>query len=349
MDKTAPTAISQIWEEQALPSASVEPIWQRELRDATRSVPDLLEKLGLNPNQTSVGTDSLFPLLVPDSYLRRMEFGNPLDPLLHQILPRQAENQTVPGFQTDPVQDLPASPIPGLIHKYQNRVLLILTGNCAVHCRYCFRRHFPYEQSIRSEQSWEPALDYLAEHSEVNEVILSGGDPLIWNDRRLGNLMKRLAEIEHLKRIRIHSRLPIVLPSRITTGLLEMLRGTRLQPLFVVHANHARELVADCAEALQRIVQSGIPLLNQAVLLRNVNDTLAAQRALCERLVDLGAIPYYLHQLDRVAGAAHFEVDRERGARIVAELQQILPGYAVPRYVEDIPGRSAKTELRGDL
>jgi EF-P beta-lysylation protein EpmB len=222
---------------------------------------------------------------------------------------------------------------------------MVTTGACAVHCRYCFRRHFPYSEGPRSLAEWAPALERLAADSSIEEVLLSGGDPLTLVDSWLGRLAERLASIDHLRRLRVHTRLPVVIPERVCDELLAWLRGTRLTPIMVVHANHPAEISDDVAAALGRLVDAGIPVLNQAVLLRGVNDDADALAELCRRLVDLRVMPYYLHQLDRVAGAAHFEVPEATGRRLVAELRRRLPGYAVPRYVRETPGEASKSLL----
>ena len=274
-----------------------------------------------------------------------MRPGDANDPLLRQVLPLFEELDDVPGFVADPVGDAESTRQPGLLHKYEGRVLLVTTGVCAVHCRYCFRRHFPYADAPRSLGDWQPALDEIAGDESVHETILSGGDPLMIVDHMLAQLVEELAAIPHLRRLRVHTRLPIVIPERVTDELVELLRGTQLTPIVVVHANHANELDPHVAAALAKFSDAGIPLLNQAVLLRGVNDTIAAQVALCEKLVDHRVMPYYLHQLDRVAGAAHFEVSIETGQGIIAELRERLPGYAVPRFVAEVPSAMSKTLL----
>tara|TARA_R100000789_G_C3017447_1_gene152753 strand:+ start:780 stop:1853 length:1074 start_codon:yes stop_codon:yes gene_type:complete len=344
MNKTARSAILQEQRTISPETADSESNWQLELANACRDPDKLLARLGLIGKVSPFRTAD-FPFLVPESFIRRMKIGDPNDPLLKQVLPVEDENVDVPGFLSDPVADLNSSPVSGMVHKYVNRVLLITSGSCAVNCRYCFRRHFPYSEAPRSLESWEPVFEEIWKRPEVDEVILSGGDPLTLNDRRLGVMIEKLAVIPHLQRIRIHSRLPIVLPIRVTEGLLKSLGQSRLQPIFVVHANHGNEIVEDCAEALRKLVQAGIPVLNQAVLLRGVNDSVEAQVDLCTRLVNVGAMPYYLNQLDRVRGAAHFEVSVERGREIMAGLRKKLSGYAVPRYVVDVPGCEGKTEL----
>jgi L-lysine 2,3-aminomutase len=321
--------------------------WQDALKNAVRDRQELLRLLEL-PLSVMDGAndfDDDFRLLVPRGFVARMRPGDPSDPLLRQVLPVADELQEMPGFVADPVDDAAATRRPGLLQKYHGRALLITTGACAVHCRYCFRRHFPYWQGPRSLAEWRPALDEIAQDATLNEVILSGGDPLMIVDRILRQLIDELAAIPHLQRLRIHTRLPIMIPERVTDELIQMLRRSGLTPIVVVHANHANELDANVAAGLARLSEVGIVLLNQAVLLAGVNDSVESQVALCERLVNLRVIPYYLHQLDPVAGAAHFEVSGERGRQIVKDLRVRLPGYAVPRYVQEVPGTTSKSDL----
>ena len=245
----------------------------------------------------------------------------------------------------DPVGDANALQAAGLLQKYQGRGLLITTGACAIHCRYCFRRHYPYSDSPRSPDDWQPALDRLAADHTIDEVILSGGDPLTLVDRHLAELARRIERIDHVRRLRIHTRLPIVIPQRVTGELIGWLTATPLTPIVVVHANHSQEIDDATAAALSRLVDAGIPVLNQAVLLRGVNDNVAALVGLSRRLIDLRVMPYYLHQLDRVQGAAHFEVPIARGMALVEEMRRQLPGYAVPRYVQEVAGEPHKRVL----
>ena len=290
----------------------------------------------------------LFPLFAPRSYVARIERGNPRDPLLRQILPLDAEFESPEDFSDDPVGDLDAAIAPGLLHKYHGRVLLVTTGACAVHCRYCFRRHFPYEQAPPSFETWRQSLRVIAADESIREVILSGGDPLTIVDSLLAELAERLAAIPHVARLRIHTRLPIMIPERINDEFLGWLRATRLTPIVVIHANHPAELQGTAADAIGRLVDAGIPVLNQSVLLRGVNDDLETLVALSERLVGLRAMPYFLHQLDRVRGAAHFEVTVERGLELIERLQARLPGYAVPRYVCERAGTPYKIPMTVD-
>ena len=333
--------------------------WQRELAQSIRSGEELLRRRGLNPDdlrtQQMLQTTGIqladqdilrrFPVLVPENFLARMTHGDLGDPLLRQVLPLSDESLAVDGFVPDAVGDLEARRTPGVLQKYAGRVLLIATSACAIHCRYCFRRDYPYAEEPRRLQDWQPALDEIASDSSITEVIFSGGDPLMLSDSRLQILCLAIDQIPHVERIRFHTRLPIVLPSRVTAELIALLTGFRAQPIMVVHANHGNELVGDCKYALQTLVRSGIPVLNQAVLLAGVNDSVEALDALCRGLINVGVMPYYLHQLDRVSGTAHFEVNRERGRQLIQQLATRLPGYAVPRFVQEIPGEPNKTAL----
>jgi EF-P beta-lysylation protein EpmB len=274
-----------------------------------------------------------------------MRKGQVADPLLRQVLPLAEELQDSACFENDAVGDLQAQRAPGLFQKYARRALLITTGACAVHCRYCFRRHFPYDEAPRSLRDWEPALEAIAADETLDEVILSGGDPLTLVDAHLAALAGRLAEIPHLARLRVHTRLPILIPERVTGELLDWLCGSRLAPIMVVHANHPQEIDSAVETALCRLVDAGVPVLNQAVLLRGVNDDADTLAELATRLVNLRVMPYYLHQLDRVRGAAHFETSVEQGRELMRELRRRLPGYAVPQYVQEIAGEASKTPL----
>jgi EF-P beta-lysylation protein EpmB len=318
--------------------------WQHAMQTAVRDLSELCRLLrlpaSLAPQGLEAGRD--FALFVPRSYIARMRSGDPDDPLLQQVLPRREELQEIQGFTGDPVSDQRASRGGGLLQKYHGRVLMITARACAVHCRYCFRRHFPYHESPGSAGQREDALSLIAADRSIEEVILSGGDPLTSSDAALAKLIDRLEAMQHLRRLRLHTRLPIMIPQRVTDELLASLRGTRLTPIVVIHANHANEIDGTVAEALQRILDAGIPVLNQAVLLRGVNDTADTQVELSQRLLDCRVMPYYLHQLDRVAGAAHFEVPIQRGRQIIREMRSRLPGYAVPRYVCEKPGRPHK-------
>lgn len=330
----------------ALPTGK-EATWQAEIRQSVRDSGELCRVLGLPAEWAVIAANGArgFPVFVPPSYLARILPGDPHDPLLQQVMPLDAEGFDVPGFTADPVGDSAATLRPGVLQKYAGRALLVTTGVCAVHCRYCFRRHFPYEEVPHSTAAWDAAIASIAADETISEVILSGGDPLMLVDARLAAIVEKIAAIPHVTRLRIHTRLPIVVPARVTDDLIHWLTNSRLTPVMVIHVNHAQELADDVALALDKLRRAGVMLLNQAVLLRGVNDSVEAQQSLSERLVAVGVVPYYLHQLDRVAGAAHFEVPVAEGRQIIEELRARLPGYMVPRYVQEISGEPNKTNL----
>lgn len=327
--------------------------WQTAMKRAIRSVDDLCQRLempdALRTTVCQAAEENPFPLFVPLEFLARMRAGDPHDPLLRQVLPLPEEAEPAAGFTSDPVGEVggpaSASLSIGLLRKYHGRALLVASGACGVHCRYCFRRHFPYDHVPRGTAQWEQPLERIAADPTIDEVILSGGDPLVLTDPALRALVERIAQVPHVRRLRIHSRMPIVIPQRVTSALVEMLRATRLAVWMVVHANHPAELDTTTLACLARLVDGGIPVLNQSVLLRGVNDDAAVLEELCRRLIDHRMQPYYLHQLDRVAGAAHFEVPEATGREIVAALRRRLPGYAVPTYVVEQAGESSKTPL----
>ncbi|MGZ4957879.1 MAG: EF-P beta-lysylation protein EpmB [Methylomonas sp.] len=317
--------------------------WQQALAEAFTNVDALCRHLKIDPETLPLLPDfKAFPLRVPRGFVDCMEPGNPNDPLLRQILPLQEELQQMPGYSHDPVGDLNAVATSGVIHKYQGRVLLIVTGACAVHCRYCFRRNFPYGELQLSSQKLQQAIDYIASRPEISEVILSGGDPLLLNDEKLGRLLETLERIGHLKRIRVHSRVPVVLPSRITSALLDNLMNTGKQIVLVFHANHPNELSAEVGAACSRMQKHRISLLNQSVLLKGVNDDGDTLCRLSERLFDFGILPYYLHSLDHAYGTGHFAVAEDRARQLVQQMQCTLPGYLVPRLVKEQAGAAYK-------
>ncbi len=321
--------------------------WQRELAAAIHDPAELLAVLGLDARGLRLADNPgrHFRLRVPRAYVARMRPGDPDDPLLRQVLPLAAEYEPAAGFSTDPVGDLAATAPGGILHKYHGRALLMATGACAVHCRYCFRRHFPYAEVNAAAGEWGVALASLGAAPDIHEVILSGGDPLSLTDRRLAALAEGLSRIGHVQRLRVHTRLPIVLPARVDEALLAWLAGTRLRPVLVLHANHANELDAEVAAACARLRGAGVTLLNQAVLLRGVNDSASGLVSLSERLFDIGVLPYYLHLLDRVEGAAHFEVDNIRAGALMRAAAARLPGYLLPRLVREEAGAPAKTSI----
>lgn len=325
------------------------PSWKESLARAVRDPAALLEILHLDKSQLPEAQRAaeLFPLAVPREFIARMRTGDPGDPLLRQVLPLGLEYEDAPGSRNDPLAEQEFLSAPGLLKKYHGRALLVAAGTCAVNCRYCFRRNYPYEQTPAGMDAREPAFRELESDESIHEIILSGGDPLVLTDHALARLIERLDRIPHLQRLRIHSRLPIVIPARVTDGLLSSLRTSRLAPVVVVHSNHPAELDSATTAALRRFVDAGIPVLNQAVLLKGVNDDEDVLVELSERLVNLGAMPYYLHQLDPVTGSLHFRVPVDRGLELTAALRRRLPGYAVPRYVQEVPGEAHKIDLTG--
>lgn len=332
--------------------APVEPVsWQNLLAGSLTHPAELLRRLGLDlallPAATSAADD--FPLRVPEPYIARMRHGDPNDPLLRQVLPVGEELAEQPGYVSDPLGELHANARPGIIHKYAGRLLLVVSAGCAVNCRYCFRRHFPYEDNRLGTEDWSQALDYIRADTSVAEVIYSGGDPLAASDRRLAWLTREIAAIPHVRRLRVHTRLPVVIPQRVTTELLEALCGTRLPVTMVLHCNHANELDIELAGAIQRLREAQVMVLNQAVLLRGVNDRLEDQLALSESLGDRGVLPYYLHVLDRVRGARHFEVSDAEAVRLVGQMLTRLPGFLVPRLVREVAGQRGKVPLPVEL
>jgi EF-P beta-lysylation protein EpmB len=329
--------------------------WQRALGEAVGSVGELLALLRLDPARLPPPWSSPalrpaseaarhFPLRVPRGFVARMRPGDAADPLLLQVLPTAAELQPMPGYTADPLAET-ATAEAGILHKYRRRALLLLTGACAIHCRYCFRRHFPYGEHVRWNDGWRRALDWLAASPGVEEVILSGGDPLAAADERLAGLVAGLDAVPHLQRLRVHTRLPVVLPERVDDALLGWLGGSRLATVVVLHANHARELDHEVAAAVARLRSAGATVLNQAVLLAGVNDGVEAQCALSRSLFAAGVLPYYLHLLDRVAGAAHFEVAETRARELMRGMMAELPGYLVPRLVREVPGSPYKVPV----
>jgi EF-P beta-lysylation protein EpmB len=317
------------------------PPWQAALQDAVRDPGELARLVGLTPAALGPAAATGFPLLVPRGFVARMRKGDPHDPLLRQVWPHGDELAAAPGFTADPVreQGLAAN---GLIRKYRGRVLLIASGACPLHCRYCFRREFPYSAQLAARGDWEPALSELRKIDDAREAILSGGDPLSLSNRRLAELLARLTDLG-LETVRIHTRFPIAIPERVDAGLLDLLGATRLRTVVVVHTNHANELDDHVAGALERLRAPLTALLNQSVLLRGVNDAADTLGTLSERLFDCGVLPYYLHLLDPVSGAAHFDVAATVGRRLIEELRARLPGYLVPRLVRETPGELSKT------
>jgi EF-P beta-lysylation protein EpmB len=318
--------------------------WQGYLKSAIRDLPTLCQAMNIPPDaEIGAKATSDFPLFVPLPFLGRMKKGDLRDPLLRQVLPLPEEDSPADGFSQDPLDEAGATLQPGLLQKYHGRVLMVTTGACAIHCRYCFRRHFPYSDSPSSGKQWNSAVEQIAADTSIEEVILSGGDPLMLVDQSLENLIGMLTEIKHLKRLRVHTRLPIMIPQRINSQLLKILAGNSLHPIVVIHCNHANELDSEVQSALKTMVDSGVTLLNQTVLLKGINDDSETLVDLSKRLLDCRVLPYYLHQLDPVSGASHFEVPRDVGLKLVAQMRAKLPGYGVPRYVKELPGEPNKT------
>lgn len=333
-------------------SAPVESVsWQNLLAGSLTDPATLLKRLGLDPQLlpqvTAAAAD--FPLRVPEPYIARMRHADLTDPLLRQVLPIGDELLGQPGYVVDPLGERDTNARPGIIHKYAGRLLLIVSAGCAVNCRYCFRRHFPYEENRLGTDDWTQALDYIREDPSIKEVIYSGGDPLAASDRRLAWLTREIAAIPHVRRLRVHTRLPVVIPQRVTPELIDALCGTRLPVTMVLHCNHANELDAELGRAITALRRAQITVLNQAVLLRGVNDRLEDQLALSENLGDHGVLPYYLHVLDRVRGAQHFNVDDAEATRLVGRMLTRLPGFLVPRLVREVAGENGKVPLPVEL
>lgn len=322
--------------------------WQSQMSDLISDPAELLEILALDPAQllnAAIGSSQQFKLRVPRAFVAKMKKGDPLDPLLLQVLPHHLELVQHPDYVTDPLGEEAANQLPGVLHKYQSRFLLTLTGACAVHCRYCFRRHFPYQANLPKEDRWYAMRDYLIAHPEINEVILSGGDPLSLSNRKLALWFERLSSLPQIRTLRIHTRVPIVMPARLDEELLELLGNLNIRVVMVVHCNHAQELDDYTCSQLLRLAQKQIWVLNQAVLLKGVNDSAECLTELSERLFDAGVMPYYLHVLDKVQGAQHFDLNDQTVQQIYTDLLARLPGYLVPKLVREIAGEPNKTPL----
>ena len=318
--------------------------WKEQMKRAIRDPHELARRLNLPaPNEKQVKAARMFGLFVPEAFLSRIHASDPTDPLLLQVLPQADETLLKDGFVTDPLAESDAKQSDGLLQKYRGRVLLITNSVCAINCRYCFRRHFPYEQTPHSLDQWQEAIHKIASDPSINEVIFSGGDPLTLVDEKLSDIVREIDSLQHVTRIRFHSRLPIVIPDRITDELVQLLGSLSAKVVFVIHSNHANELDGEVAEALKKLKSTGCQLLNQSVLLRGINDDIDTLVALSNRLIECDVLPYYLHQLDRVQGTAQFEVAVERGKKLIAAMRSQLPGYAVPRYVCEEPGQPNKT------
>lgn len=322
--------------------------WQHLLSHTINSPKALLQRLELSESYLdgAIAGANEFPLKVPEPYLAKIKKGDPQDPLLRQILPLDAELDAIPGYVIDPLAEMSANHRDGLIHKYKGRVLLILSGACAINCRYCFRRHFPYQENRLGPEQWQEILAYLTADPSISEVIFSGGDPLATSDERLARMIKDLEQIPHLKRLRIHTRLPIVIPQRVTTSLTRILKECRFDTVLVLHANHPNELDEQTVKIVTALKSAQVTVLNQAVLLKGVNDSVDTLQELSETLFHYGVLPYYLFTLDPVQGAAHFNISDTEALALFEKLQNILPGYLLPRLAREIPGKGSKTLLK---
>lgn len=323
------------------------PHWQKLLAQAVTQPQALLQQLSLDEYlpRLSTSAQAQFPLRVPQGFIARMQPGDINDPLLRQVLPLIDEEHIAPGYSNDPLEEADTILAPGLLHKYHGRALLSVTPACAIHCRYCFRRHFPYREIGTGSEHWQAALDYIKNHPDIDEILLSGGDPLSLSDNKLRTLLNAISEIPSIKRIRLHTRLPVVLPERITPELLAMLaeHAQQRRIVIVIHANHPNEIDNQVKRALQALIRSSCTLLNQSVLLKGVNDNANALIKLSHQLLDSGTLPYYLHLLDPVNGAAHFEVPLATAKQLHKAMQSALPGYGVPRLSRETPGETSKT------
>jgi len=321
--------------------------WPPILSDLITDPKELLQIVGLDLADYSGSAAALaqFPLKAPRPFVDRIERGNWQDPLLLQILPSAAEDLIDAELLTDPLGEQQVNPVPGLLHKYTGRVLLTTVPHCAIHCRYCFRRHFAYADNTPSRREWSKAIDYIAGDSSIAEVILSGGDPLAASDRQLEWLIGQIAQIPHVTTLRLHTRLPVVIPQRITPNLNRILSSTRLQVVLVLHCNHARELDHEVAAVLSTLADNGVILLNQSVLLKGINDNLPALSQLSKKLFQQHVLPYYLHLPDKVAGTAHLQLSEQHGRDLIRQMQAVLPGYLVPKLVREDAGGTAKTHL----
>ena len=321
--------------------------WQKSLAGAIRDPLTLLRLLDLDKDEykKQVHLNDQFKLLVPLAYVKKMKKGDWNDPLLKQVLPIKDEQKLVSGYTTDPVGDLNAEISLGVLHKYQGRVLLITTGACAVHCRYCFRRHFPYGDSLANQKNWQKTIEKISADNSIHEVILSGGDPLMLSDNRLQSMCEALAQIPCVKTLRFHTRIPLFLPERINSTFLSWVSDLPVKKVMVIHANHANELDEVVGRCLKNLHANGFTLLNQSVLLKGVNDSSVALSRLSHRLFAYDVLPYYLHQLDRVEGAAHFEVPYDKAMALIEALKVQLPGYLVPKLVEEVSGKRSKQAI----
>lgn len=353
--RTSPSCQTEIRDLQPI----TENDWRSMLSNAKLTLAELLARVEIDPrefthchgqgnNTNLIAAQSAlpdFPIRVPEPFIQKMIKGDISDPLLRQVLPIASEHDITPGYTNDPLQENRFNVAPGLIHKYRSRALLIVSKACAIHCRYCFRRHFPYEDNQPGKQEWSTALSYIKQHTDINEIIYSGGDPLASSDKHLAWLSTQIAQIPHIKRLRIHTRLPVVLPQRIDDGLLTWLNDWQGQKIVVIHSNHVNELGDDVKMAIAKLKSAGATVLNQTVLLKGINDSVQALSQLSEKLFDIGVMPYYLHLLDPVTGSAHFNVSDARAKRLLGAVSAELPGYLVPKLVREQANKRCKTPI----
>ncbi|MGK0298083.1 MAG: EF-P beta-lysylation protein EpmB [Gammaproteobacteria bacterium] len=321
--------------------------WQQQIRNGIKNRDELLQSTGHDVNCSPAPEKAIlsFPVRVPEAYLNRIERNNLNDPLLRQVLPLDEEDSVITGFTSDPVGEFNKHASPGLIRKYHGRALLITTSSCAIHCRYCFRRHYPYVENQAGKENWNDALDVLKADPDIKEIILSGGDPLSLTDNKLESLINQLEQISHLKWLRIHTRMPVVVPTRVTDKLVRAISQNRFKQTLVLHINHPNEIDDEVIRRIRLFHDAGVRLLNQSVLLRGINDDALVLAELSDRLYTNDVLPYYLHMLDPVAGAAHFEVNDDAAKNIMHELRSRLPGYLVPRLVREVEGQPYKTPI----
>ncbi len=326
----------------------ITPNWQKQLAQSFTDPIKLLNELNLTTEQMGNGqATALFKLRVPAPYVERMKKGDPQDPLLRQVWPAEEEFKIDPLFSVDPLNESSSNPVPGLLHKYGSRVLTISAASCAINCRYCFRRHFNYSEQSYSESAWQQWAEYIQQHPQINEVILSGGDPLLLSDKKLTRLHELLITLPQIKRLRIHSRIPLVLPERISPALMALASNSPLQWVLVWHVNHPSEIDGAVIEAMHRCQKAGITQFNQSVLLKGINDSVSCLQQLSDKLFSNNVQPYYLHLLDRVQGVAHFEVEQQEAIELHRQLQRSMSGYLVPKLVRELPGEASKTSVNG--
>lgn len=322
--------------------------WQSQLSDLITDPLQLISCLNLSPddlNSQALLAHQQFKLRVPRQFVDKMQIGNAYDPLFLQVFPHHLEMQENSEFSLDPLGERDANALPGMLHKYKSRILMTLTGACAIHCRYCFRRHFPYQENLPKDKDWLAIKQYIVAHPDINEIILSGGDPLSISNEKLAKWVGYFEQLPQIKTLRIHTRLPVVIPQRIDDALLNVLSSSRLRQIMVIHSNHANELDAAFDTAMQKLVQYGVTIFNQSVLLKGVNDNCITLTQLSYRLFQARVLPYYLHVLDKVSGASHFLISDQKAQHIYQDLLKELPGYLMPKLVREVHGEQHKTPL----